>query len=380
MKLRRLLLVAMLASAVHTSAQADNKKETSPPAKADTDWPIFRGNPLQTGVAGAPLPDRLTIRWKFKAKDAVEGSAAIAHGVVYIGAMDGSLHALDLATGKSKWTYKAGPIKGGPSFHDGKVFVGDADGIFHCVDANTGKKLWTYDAGGEVTSGGNFSGNTVIFGAYDEHLRCLSLDGKELWKFNVPGGPVLASPVVAAGRTYVSGCDSTLHVIDTKTGKELGAVQLEGQTGASAAVVGDDLYVGTMSNQMLAIDLKKEVIKWKYESAENPQPFFASPAVSGDLIIVGCRDKRVHAFVRQTWKPAWEFATEGKVDSSPVIAGKRVYVGSQDGNLYVLDLAGGTLVQKINLGGPISASPAGAGGYLVIGTQNGIVYGLGKEE
>src|SRR5438876_654449 len=81
MKLRRLLLVAMLASAVHTLAQADNKKETSPPAKADTDWPIFRGNPLQTGVAGAPLPDKLTIRWKFKAKDAVEGSAAIANGL-----------------------------------------------------------------------------------------------------------------------------------------------------------------------------------------------------------------------------------------------------------------------------------------------------------
>jgi outer membrane protein assembly factor BamB len=381
MKLTRLMLVAILASAVQTLAQsADNKKEPSPPSKAASDWPIFRGNALQTGVAGAPLPDSLTIRWKFKAKDSIEGSAAIANGLVYIGAMEGSLYALDLATGKAKWTYKAGPIKGGPSFHDSKVFVGDADGIFHCVDANTGKKLWTYDASGEVTSGGNFSGNTVIFGAYDEHLRCLSLDGKELWKFNVPGGPVLASPVVAAGRTYVSGCDSTLHVIDTKTGKELGAVQLEGQTGASAAVVGDDLYVGTMSNQMLAIDLKKEAIKWKYESAENPQPFFASPAVSGDLVIVGCRDKRVHAFVRQTGKPAWEFATEGKVDSSPVIAGKRVYVGSQDGNLYVLDLAGGTLVQKINLGGPISASPAVAANYLVIGTQNGIVYGLGKEE
>ncbi len=169
-------------------------------------------------------------------------------------------------------------------------------------------------------------------------------------------------------------------MIDTKTGKELGAVQLEGQTGASAAVVEDDLYVGTMSNQMLAIDLKKEAIKWKYEAAENPQPFFASPAVAGDLVVLGNRDKRVHAFVRQTGKPAWEFPTEGKVDSSPVIAGKRVYVGSQDGNLYVLDLAGGTLAQKLNLGGPISASPAVAAGYLVIGTQNGIVYGLGKEE
>jgi outer membrane protein assembly factor BamB len=374
------LLVPFLACTIPIFGHADNKKEAGSGSKPDGDWPIFRGNALQTGVAPAVLPDTLTVKWKFKAKDAVEGTAAVAKGLVYVGAMDGTLYALDLATGKSKWTYKAGPIKGGPSFHDGKVFVGDADGIFHCVDAKSGKKIWTYDATGEVTSGGNFSGSTVIFGAYDEHLRCLSLEGKELWKFNVPGGPVLASPVVADGRTYVSGCDSTLHVIDTKTGKELGAVQLDGQTGASAAVIGDDLYVGTMSNQMLAIDLKKQMIKWKYEAAENPQPFYASPAVSGGLVIVGCRDKRVHAFVRQTGKPAWEFATEGKVDSSPVIAGKRVYVGSQDGNLYVLDLANGKSAQKLNLGGPISASPAVAGGYLVIGTQNGIVYGLGKEE
>jgi len=375
------VLAALLIMAIQSLGDSgDNKKETTSASKATSGWPIFRGNPLQTGTARAPLPDTLAIKWKFKAKDAVEGAAVIAHSVVYVGAMDGSLYALDLGTGQSRWIYKAGPIKGGPSFHDGKVFVGDADGIFHCVDARTGNKLWTYDATGEVTSGGNFSDNTVLFGAYDEHLRCLSFDGKELWKFNVPGGPVLASPVVASGRTYVSGCDSTLHVIDTKTGKELGSVQLEGQTGASAAVVGDDLYVGTMSNQMLCIDLKKQAVKWKYESADNAQPFYASPAVSGDRIVVGCRDKRVHAFFRQTGKPAWEYATEGKVDSSPVIAEDRVYVGSNDGNLYVLGLAGGKLLQKINLGGPITASPAVASSYLVIGTQNGIVYGLGKEE
>jgi len=310
----------------------------------------------------------------------VAGSAAIVNGIAYVGSLDGSLYALDLTSGKAKWTYKSSPIKGGPSVLGNKVFVGDVDGIFHCVDAATGKKNWTFDAGGEVTSGGNFSGETVIFGAYDEQLHCLSLDGKELWKFNVPGGPVLASPVVSAGRTFVSGCDSTLHVIDTKTGKELGSVQLEGQTGASAAVAGDDLFVGTMSNQMLAIDLKKENVKWKFEAADNPQPFFSSPAISSDLVVVGCRDKRVHAFNRLTGKPVWDYPTGGKVDSSPVIVGKRVYVGSSDGNLYALELARGTLLQKINLGGPITASPAVADNCLVIGTQNNVVYCLGKEE
>ena len=384
---RFLAWFVILGVVAEASLLADDKKEAGPSDRTALDWPTFRGNPLQTGVAESVLPvaesvlpDKLAIRWKFKAKDSVEGSAAIVNGTVFLGSMDGNLYALDLASGQKKWAYKAGPIKGGPSVHGDHVFVGDADGIFHCVDAATGNKRWTFDAGAEVTSGGNFAGETVLFGSYDENLHCLSKEGKELWKVNVPGGPVLASPVVASGRTFCSGCDSTLHIIDTKTGKEQGAVQLDGQTGASAAVVGDDLYIGTMSNQMLAIDLKKQAIKWKYEAEENPQPFFSSPAVTAVVVVVGCRDKRVHAFNRLTGKHAWEYATKGKVDSSPVIARNRVYVGSSDGNLYVLDLAKGTVVQKIDLGGPITASAAVADNCLVIGTQNGVVYCLGKED
>lgn len=379
-----LLLAGLLLAGIlllPTILLADGRdQKVEPSGTISQDWPIFRGNSLQTGVAGSSLPDKLTIRWKFKTKDSIEGTAAIVNGTVFVGSMDGNLYALDLASGKEKWRYKAaGPIKGGPSVHGDQVFVGDVDGIFHCVDVTNGKKSWTFNAGAEITSGGNFSDDTILFGSYDENLHCLSKDGKELWKINVPGGPVLASPVVAAGKTFCSGCDSTLHIIDTKTGKELGSVQLDGQTGASAAVVGDDLYIGTMSNQMLAIDLKKQAVIWKYEANENPQPFFSSPAAAADLVIVGCRDKRVHAFDRNTGKQSWEHLTKGKVDSSPVIAGKRVYVGSADGNLHVLDLVKGTLVQKYDLGDPITASPAVAGSSLVIGTQNGVVYCLGKE-
>jgi outer membrane protein assembly factor BamB len=379
---RIILLLAGACLLLPAILLADDKdKKANPGEKTSQDWPIFRGNPWQTGVANSSLPDKLAIRWKFKTNDSIEGTAAIVNGIVFFGSMDGNLYALDLASGKEKWRYKAnGPIKGGPSVHADQVFVGDVDGIFHCVDVTNGKKRWTFNAGAEVTSGGNFSDDTILFGSYDENLHCLSKDGKELWKANVPGGPVLASPVVAAGKTFCSGCDSTLHIIDTKTGKELGSVQLDGQTGASAAVVGDDLYIGTMSNQMLAIDLKKQAVKWKYEPEENPQPFFSSPAVAHDLVVVGCRDKRVHAFDRNTGKQSWEYPTKGKVDSSPVIAEKQIYVGSSDGNLYVLELGKGTLVQKIDLGGPITASPAVADNCLVIGTQNGVIYCLGKEE
>ena len=46
---------------------------------------------------------------------------------------------------------------------------------------------------------------------------------------------------------------------------------------------------------------------------------------------VGSRDKRVYALDRATGKRVWDFATDGRVDSSPVVAGQRVYFGSQAG-------------------------------------------------
>src|SRR5262245_7578239 len=76
-------------------------------SQAPADWPLFRGNAQQTGVAPAPLPAMLEVLWKFQAKDAIEGTPAVAGGIVYVGAMDEFLYALDLADGKEKWRYKA---------------------------------------------------------------------------------------------------------------------------------------------------------------------------------------------------------------------------------------------------------------------------------
>src|SRR5262249_18835568 len=168
-------------------------------------------------------------------------------------------------------------------------------------------------------------------------LYCLDADGKKAWQFKVPGGPVMATPPVADGRTYVSGCDSKLHFVNVKTGMELATIDLEGQTGATPAIRGDALYVGTMSNQVLAIDIKDKKVTWAFESTRN-QPFFASAAVTDKLVVAGGRDKRVYAIDRATGKQVWTFVTEGRIESSPVIVGNRVYVGSMDEHLYVIDL------------------------------------------
>lgn len=352
----------------------------APQPEKRSDWPLFRGNPLQTGVAGSTLPDKLEILWKFETGDGIEAAAAISDSVVYVGALDEKLYAINLASGKKDWEYKAGPIGAPASVHDGNVYIGDYDGKFHCVDAKTGKKLWIFETGGDIKSGANFAGDSILFGSGDEHLYCLSKDGKEVWKFQVAGGPVLGTPVVLDDRTFAAGCDSTLHVLDIAKGKELATLELGGQIGAAAAVMGDHFYVGTMTNQVLGIDWKKPEVKWTFEAADRPQPFYASAAVTDNLVIAGSRDRHIHALNRSTGKEVWNYPTGGKVDSSPVVVGERVYVGSADGKLYVLNLEDGKLIQKIDLGGPISASPAVGGGCLVIGTEKNAVFCLGAKK
>src|SRR6266496_3918600 len=50
------------------------------------------------------------------------------------GAMDCTLYALDLASGKKQWQYRAeGGIKAAPAVRAGAVYVGDLAGQFHCV-------------------------------------------------------------------------------------------------------------------------------------------------------------------------------------------------------------------------------------------------------
>jgi len=375
------LLAVLLAVGFIPHLPAESDKANSRLSTADdkvqkqaSDWPLFRGNALQTGVADLKPSDDLKLRWKFETKDTIEAAAAIVGDTVYIGSMDKHLYAIDLATGKEKWKYKAGPFKAPPSVRDGVVYVGDANGLFHTIDAANGTKKWTFKTEGEITSGANFAGDNVLFGSGDENLYCLSKDGKKVWEFKVEGGPVNGSPVVIGERTFVAGCDSVLHVLDTTKGKELGAVELEGQVAATAAVVGEQLYVGTMTGQFQAVDWKNAKVLWTFEAERRPQAYYASAAVTDKLVIAGSRDKRVYALERGTGKEKWSFLTEGRVDSSPVVAGSQVYAASLDGHLYVLDLTNGKELKKIKLGEEVLASPAVGKGCLIVGNDKGEVF------
>ena len=138
-RLRRTIPFYVLACALLLSTHAVAQQ-------AGAAWPQFRGNHRLTGVAESVPPAAPKLLWKYEVGESIDSSAAIADGVVYVGAFNGDLVAVDFATGKLRWKYQAGsPIgESSPAVSGGTVFVGDSSGIFHAVRTKDGSKLWTF--------------------------------------------------------------------------------------------------------------------------------------------------------------------------------------------------------------------------------------------
>ncbi len=361
-----------------TSALASIKSRCDEDKPASS-WPMFRGDGQLTGVAKGELPDKPVVRWRFRAPEAIESTAAIADGVVFVGCGDGVLYALGLPDGALKWKYATSSrILSSPTVAGGVVYFGDEDGVFHAVSADTGERRWTFKTDGEIISSANVIAGKVIFGSYDEQLYCLAAaDGALLWKYPT-AGRVHGSPSVAEGHVLVAGCDEMLHVVRLEDGKAVRTISLGSMSGASAAVVGSRVIVGTYGNQVVAVDWKEGKPLWTFEDKERQFPFLSSACVAEKAAVVGGRDKRVRALNAASGKLLWTFVTQGKVDSSAVMCGSRVWVGSDDGNVYAVALASGEEQWRYETGAGITASPAIADGVLVIGNLDGEVFCFGE--
>ncbi|RKU19919.1 serine/threonine protein kinase [Candidatus Poribacteria bacterium] len=356
---------------------------------AFSNWASFRGNPQLTGVAASQLPEKLELLWTFKAGDMIESTATIVDGTVYMGASDGYLYAIDAQSGKSTWKYHAdASIKSSPSIYNNVIYFGDEEGIFHAVDIATQKKKWQYTTDGEIISSANFAGDRVLFGSYDGFLYCLNIkNGDLIWKFETEGY-VHGTPAIFGNFVIVTGCDSYLRIINIADGTQTQQVNLGAYVGASPAILDSNsqtdpevrAYCGTYGNEVLGVDLTSGEIAWRYEHPVRKLPFFASAAVTERLVIIGGRDKMVHALSPEKGEPQWTYTAKSRIESSPVIVGKRVFFGTTRGGLIALDITNGNQVWKFETGSSIVASPSVANGRIYIGTEDGVLYCFGEKK
>lgn len=134
-------------------------------------------------------------------------SPAIYNGIVYIGSDDGSLYALDAATGAIIWvsntTYSS--IDSTPAIANGVVYVGGQSGSVYAYSSTTGALLWSTPIG--AISSSPAVANGVVYVNTISNFGLYALDsnnGNVLWSYATPLKNT-SSPAVANGFIYMVG-------------------------------------------------------------------------------------------------------------------------------------------------------------------------------
>lgn len=352
-----------------------------PPAPL-TSWPMTRGGPALTGHVAAPMPLDPVMAWTFAASGPVSAEAAIVDGRVYVGSAQGTLHCLEADTGREVWRFETGDaISAAPAVRGGRIFLSSNDGRLYAVDAATGTELWRYGTEEKMSSGAvaitnpSGTGDWVLLNGYDGTTRVLAADdGKLVWSYQTEDY-INGSPAVVADRFLVfGGCDAQLHVVNLTDGTLVRKIPTDAQIPASIATLGPMAFCGNYANQVVAFDVVAGTVTWTYE--DRALPFFSSPAVNDRLVLIGSRDKHLHAIDRRTGAGVWKFATGGRVEGSPVVFADGVVFASSDGRLYAAGLETGAEVWRLDLGESLVASPAFGARLIVIGGEKGTVFAL----
>jgi outer membrane protein assembly factor BamB len=164
---------------------------------------------------------------------------------------------------------------------------------------------------------------------------------------------------------------------------------------STPAVAGDLLLVGSCNSMVRGLDRRTGRVRWEYNtSPEAPASFHGDPLVVGDTFLIGTDgpgDDGIHAFdwvhgsLRWTaHAPLHDDGTPGVASDIQVVDG-RVYATSLADELLCLDLADGRLLWSHRTefrtrGRILNATPAIVGRVVVLGGRDGTAYGLEARE
>jgi polyvinyl alcohol dehydrogenase (cytochrome) len=127
---------------------------SKPPASFGWGYDNRRFIPAEVGGLTASDMPRLKLKWGFAFPGAKQARSqpVVAMGAVFVGSQDGTVYALDLATGCARWTAKVPAevrttivVEPWDASHKAprpRLFFGDLLGRVYALDALTGKELW----------------------------------------------------------------------------------------------------------------------------------------------------------------------------------------------------------------------------------------------
>ncbi|HYM14114.1 MAG TPA: PQQ-binding-like beta-propeller repeat protein [Dehalococcoidia bacterium] len=260
----------------------------------------------------------------------------------YIGSFKGTIFALDVATGYTRWVQDAGSgIVGGIAVDGSTLYFGTKGKQLYAVDATTGAQKWHFNARGEIWATPTVDAGTIYFTSLDGSVYALDGSGKQIWAFGGASAGIASRPVVADGVVYAGAFDNKLYAINASDGSMRWTLDAGNWFWASAVVQNGIVYAASLDGKVYAVDAKTGQSRWS-TPFDAGAPVRATPVIAGGGLVVAARDGRVYKLDLTTGK-----ATLGPVllaSGSTVLAdlatntdGSAIYVVPTSKTLFVLD-------------------------------------------
>ncbi|MGP3772790.1 protein kinase domain-containing protein [Streptomyces sp. SDT5-1] len=308
-------------------------------------------------LAVAVDPRDGSVRWRRKAGGGDGGGGVtapvVSGGLVQALEPDGSrLVAMDPDTGRTRWSMDVSRYQGQVRQAAGRVLLAAPDGTLSAVDSATGKARWRHRLPGSAASqpvlaalGGDLvyastpaaDGTSMLMSAVDAR------SGAVRWQHGSPGTPVgVSDGLVWCQERNAS--DETVALVGHRLtdGSVARRVRLSlALPAASVTVRGDRAYLLAAGGALVAQDLASGKQVWRSETSVSQG---SAPAVdpASDRVYVMAPDGRLLSVDRRTGAPAGQSSPRpGKRSDrvvadlrTPVVHDGRVYGSAPDGTVF----------------------------------------------
>ena len=319
----------------------------------------------------APPPEAMTgpytAIWTAQAGRSISGHLVVESGTVFLGGTDRTVYAVDLDSGTVKWHHRlGGAILSGIQVANGTVYAGTdrPEGSVAAMDAATGQRRWRTREG---RTGLPLAVGEGIVASHGRDGRITAFNpgsGEVLWRRRV--GNSNTPPLAMAGAVVAFSEDSVFRLSPTT-----GAV-LERAAGPGSLPGGwrrkDSLVIGgTAAGTVLAFDPHTLATVWEVRL---DGPVLVSLGENADTLLAVTQPGTIWAVPANGGRPRRLVTTERPLSAAPLTDPDGLLVAGADGSLRAYD-PGGNEVWRINHWRPMSTAPMRLddGTLLVIGSN-----------
>jgi len=324
--------------------------------------PVFRGTIVYCGDMNGNFyaidSKTGTEVWSCKVRYPINSRAAIKGNVVCFESGN-SLYGIDIRDGMLLWCYM--PNKNEPTIsvdltdyhHSSPViendiaYFGDEWGTLHGVNINTGKAAFKYTTPNQkvIRSTPVIKDNIIYFGDWDGTVYAVSIPTKSLkWQYTMSNmrpkyGAIVSEMVIKDGLLYFGSQHDTYNPIDILTGKPKWTFIDPDKTYLPTTPVfyKKDLIIGSTVNANKIFCLNEGKVKW---TVPTKGVFFVKPLIYQDSILVMNSSSFGNTgylyFVNcKSGSLINEIPIEEAMPASPIIVDNKLIISRKDGLIAV---------------------------------------------